>query len=100
MLAKFRFKTNGEKNKLKIFRYEKASESRKKLLTPQIEMLSNKELNLDGCKGIIEYNDVYIRIKVSGGEITVTGDALNIPVFEGAAITVSGKIKSVEFNVR
>ncbi len=100
MLSRFRFKTNGEKKKLRIFRYEKESDSRKKLLTPQIEMLSNKELNLDGCKGIIEYNDVYIRIKVSSGEITVTGVSLNIPVFEGPTITVSGDIKSVEFNVR
>ena len=99
-MAKFKFKTNSEKKKLKIFSYNKAFEDEKRLKGTRIEMLSNKELSLDGCKGIIEYNDVYVRIKISDGELTVLGTSLDIPVFDGPVITVTGKISSVEFGVR
>ena len=99
-MAKFKFKTNGNKRKLRIFRLSNLSYEKEKMLGPRIEMSGNSEFSLDGCLGIIEYNDVYVRIKVSGGEVTVLGVSLDIPVFDGPAITVTGQIKTVEFGLR
>ena len=61
--------------------------------------MSNKELYLDGCRQICEYNDVYVRVKIQEGYMTVCGEWLSIPVFDGPQITISGKINSVEFSV-
>lgn len=99
MLAKFKFKSKKEKNKIKLFRCADVLENTKKLSGSRTEILSNKELSLDGCKQIIEYNDVYVRIKISEGYLTVCGTSLNIPVFDGPQITVTGKIESIEFSV-
>ncbi len=99
-MAKFRFKTNSENKKLKIFRCANVIEGSKRISGARIEMLSNKELSLDGCRGILEYNDVYVRLKIIDGEITVVGTSLDIPVYDGPQITVTGCIKSIEFSVR
>lgn len=99
-MAKFRFKINGDRKKLHIFRYDRINTGAGSISGPRIEIISNKELSIDGCKGIIEYNDFYVRIKINKGEITVFGESLDIPVFDGPAITVCGKIKSIEFGVR
>ena len=94
-LAKFKFKT--AKKKEKLFRY---NEQIKKITGTGIEILSNKEISIDGCKGISEYNDEYIKIKISEGYIVLFGSQFSIPVFDGPLITVSGKISSIEFFVR
>ena len=99
-MAKFKFKTNSEKKKLKIFHCADVIDSGKKISGSRIEMISNRELSLDGCRAILEYNDVYIRLKIIGGEITVVGSALDIPVYDGPQITVTGEIKTIDFSVR
>ena len=81
-MARFRFKT---KRLSRIFSLA------------SFEMLSNRELSIDGCRGIIEYNDIYVKIKIPNREITIIGSSLDIPVFDGPQITVTGIIKSVEF---
>ena len=99
-MAKFRFTTNSQKKKIKIFSCANVVESGKRISGARIEMISNKELSVDGCRGISEYNDVYVRLKIIGGEITVVGTSLDIPVYDGPQITVKGIIKSIEFSVR
>ena len=98
-MAKFKFKSKKEKKKIRLFKCADLLENTKKLSGSRIEILSNRELSLDGCKQIIEYNDVYVRIKISEGYITICGKSLYIPVFEGPQITVSGKIETIEFSV-
>ncbi|MBO4693633.1 MAG: YabP/YqfC family sporulation protein [Clostridia bacterium] len=99
-MAKFKFKTNSQKKKLNIFRFNGVTDTGRNLSAPRIEIISNREFSLDGCLGIIEYNDVYVRVKVPRGEITVMGVSLDIPIFDGPIITVKGKIHSVELNMR
>ena len=33
-----------------------------------LELCSNRELLVDGCKGIVEYNDTLIRLHIPGGQ--------------------------------
>ena len=98
-MAKFRFKSKKPKRKIRLFRYTDALEKSRKLSGSKIEMMSNRELCLDGCRQICEYNDIYVKIKIQEGYITICGASLDIPVFDGPQITISGKIETIEFSV-
>lgn len=97
-MAKFKFKT-GKKKKV-ILGYKQAVEEIKKISGARIEMISNKEVSIDGCKGIVEYNDEYVKLRISDGVLVLIGSSLSIPVFDGPFITISGKISNIEFCVR
>lgn len=99
-LAKFRFTSDKKRKALRIFRYNDAVDSVKKISGAKIEMFSNREISVDGCKGIAEYSDVYTKIKITGGIMIITGKNLDIPIFDGPLITVTGKIETIEFCVR
>ena len=41
-------------------------------------MVSNKEVLIDGCKGIVEYNENIIRLNIPEGQIQFRGRGLEI----------------------
>ena len=63
----------------------------------RIEMYSNKEIVVDGCMGVLEFSDTYIKLKLKKGNAIIYGSGLNINGFEEKTITVSGSLQSVEF---
>jgi len=64
-----------------------------------IEILGNSRINVDGCLGVYEYRDTYLKLKLNKGALIICGNEFNITYFENRLITVSGKISSLEFNV-
>lgn len=67
-------------------------------ILPYIEMKSNKEITIEGCKGILEYNDETIRINTMGGMVLVfKGRGLNILCMTASGIIIGGFVLSVEF---
>ena len=64
-----------------------------------MEIFSNGEINIDGCKGVVEYKDTYLKLKLNRGSILICGSNFDITYFENNFITVKGKISSMEFNV-
>ncbi len=63
-----------------------------------IELDGNRELILDGCKGIVEYETQKIKICTDMVFVSVTGDDLNINTYNQDQIVISGKILSVDFS--
>ena len=63
----------------------------------QLDILSNKEALLEGCKGILEYDDNIIRISGHKMEIKFTGEGLTLKCLTTENIMITGKIWSVEF---
>jgi sporulation protein YqfC len=63
----------------------------------QLEILSNKEAIIEGCKGILEYDDTLIRISTNKMEIKFLGENLTLRCLTSENIVVEGKIFSVEF---
>ena len=63
----------------------------------KLEMLSNKELILDGCKGVIEYGENHI--KLNTGEIMtgISGTGLLIKSFDNEIVVISGIITDITF---
>lgn len=68
------------------------------LETPNIELCADKKVTVEGCKGIIEYNENTVRINCGRLIVKCVGDGLCICAPNSDTITVSGKILSVEYS--
>ena len=66
----------------------------------RIEMYSNKQIVVDGCMGVLEFSDDFIKLKLKKGNAIIYGNGLNINGFEEKIITVSGSLQSIEFCIR
>lgn len=99
-MAKFKFKSKKGAKKTNFFSCRDILDKAKKITGSKIEILANKEITVDGCRGILEYSDTYIKIRIPDGVIILTGGSFDIPVFDGPVITVCGTISTVEFCVR
>lgn len=62
-----------------------------------IELFANSRITVEGCEGIYEYNDNYLKLRLSSGAVILYGTDFDIFSFEGKTITVNGKIGSLEF---
>ncbi len=69
------------------------------LSSSHIEIIGNSTLTLEGCMGVAEYTDTYIKLRLSKGTLILCGINFDITFFENRQISVTGKISSVEFCV-
>ncbi len=67
------------------------------LLTPHINLCSNKEVFIEGCLGIIEYNSTLVRINCKKLILKITGTDLTIKADTTEQINVYGNIISLDF---
>lgn len=66
-------------------------------LPPKIEINSDKEAVVYGCRGILEYSPERIRLITSKMTIRFCGFELFISSMDRAAVIITGKIASIEF---
>ncbi len=64
---------------------------------PKIEMLGNREIIVDGCKGVVEYGENLIKLNTGEYVLSVLGDELIIKSFDGSVAVISGKIAEITF---
>lgn len=62
-----------------------------------ITLISDKEAIIDGCYGIIEYSESLIKINVGNKTLVLMGMNFDISDYSATAMTVRGRIKSLEF---
>ncbi len=67
------------------------------LSSVHIEMRSNRELMLEGCQKIEEYDENIVKIKVPKMWISVFGRNLELRCLTPDSLIVSGVVSSVEF---
>lgn len=67
------------------------------LLGPIINIVSNREMSIDGCKSVVDYYENLVKINVSGGSITITGNNLCIVTLTDNSATIKGNIFNIEF---
>ena len=65
---------------------------------PRITMLGNKQLLVENHKGIIEYTGVLVRIKLSQGELVITGSDLVIGNFQAEQLLVEGTLTDIKYD--
>jgi len=63
-----------------------------------IEILSNKEIYVEGYKGMLEYDQNTMRLLCDNLIIKITGDGLYIKCYTPDGVVISGQIISVEFS--
>lgn len=62
-----------------------------------IELFSNREAVIDGIKGVIEYNDCYIKLNIGKGAVEFWGTGLEISSLDINGLVISGNISKIEF---
>jgi sporulation protein YqfC len=62
-----------------------------------IELFSNAEVIIDGCKSIIKCTDTSITLNTGKRAVSVTGDALVIKSFVCEQVVIDGEILSLDF---
>ena len=78
---------------------------KKKLLSemitsePRIEMTGNREIIIDGCKGVIEYTENNVRISLGESIMSISGDSLIIQSFDNDVVIITGQISDIDFTV-
>lgn len=64
--------------------------------TPKMTLVGFNEMVIENFKGILEYEDYYIRINTSIGIININGYELKLENMTNDNIKVSGKIESMD----
>ena len=67
------------------------------LTVPKVTILKFEQMLIENYKGILEYQDFFIRIKTSIGIINVNGFNLSLEEMTTDDIVVNGKIESIDF---
>lgn len=64
---------------------------------PKIEMLGNREMIIDGCKGVVEYDETIIKLSLGEYVLSLSGDNLLINSFDNSVAVISGQICEISF---
>ena len=64
---------------------------------PRIEMTGNREIIIDGCKGVVEYTENNIRLSLGESVMSLSGDNLLIQSFDNDVVIISGQISDIDF---
>ena len=97
MSKKFKFKSEKPMEKWRIFNCSDIGEEAQRVQAPHIELFGTKEITVEGCIGVFEYSETYLKLKLQKGALIVCGTNFDISAFEGTTITVKGKMSSIEF---
>ena len=97
MGKKLKVERSIKKAKWNLFKIDSATLDNDLINGPQIELFHNNQAVIEGCMGVYEYNDTYLKLRLSKGAVILTGENFDILTFEDKTITVKGKINSLEF---
>ena len=64
--------------------------------TPKITITGFNEMIIENFKGILEYEDYYIRINTSLGIVNINGYELKLENMTNVDIKVKGKVESID----
>lgn len=86
-----------KRSKWRLFKLSADNTNTEILGSAHLEIFGNSKISIDGCLGVYEYNDTYIKLRIYKGSVIICGSGLNISYFEDRLITICGKISDVEF---
>lgn len=98
LLSKFVFKTK-KKSKINLIKDPNEILNTELLNCAHTEIYSNKKIIIEGCYGIVDYQNDLIKLKLKKGFITLNGSELLVISFENEKIDIKGNFISIEFFV-
>lgn len=63
----------------------------------KIEMIGNREIIVDGCKGVIEYGENLIKLNIGELVLCLVGDNMIIESFDSGVAIIGGKFAEISF---
>jgi sporulation protein YqfC len=63
----------------------------------RMELNGNREAVVEGCGGVLEYDETVVRIRTPGQVVRFTGRGLTIRCLTEDALVVTGYITGIEF---
>lgn len=97
MGKRIKIESKPKKNKWKLFDFEDSPPDNGMLSAAHIEIFGNHKITVDGCLGVYEYRDTYIKLRLTKGALILCGSDFGIVFFENRLISIKGKISAVEF---
>jgi sporulation protein YqfC len=71
--------------------------ARKFYLYTHMTLTDNTHLEVENVKSIVEYNDVYIKLKTSNMTVGIWGENLSVNDYGADGIVINGEFSSIEF---
>jgi sporulation protein YqfC len=65
----------------------------------KLVMINNRELSVEGCKGILEYETDSIRLNLGNQQLKITGRNLSVRALERNRAEINGYITGMEFDI-
>ncbi len=65
---------------------------------PIVSIIGNKEVMIENHRGILEYNDEFIRVLTKLGQIKLTGRSLDILCYSNDEMKIVGHVIDIEFS--
>lgn len=63
----------------------------------KIEMLGNREIIIDGCKGVIEYGENTIKLNIGELALCLVGTDMVIESFDSGVAIIRGRFAEINF---
>ncbi len=60
-----------------------------------IEAVGNREVTVSGCEGLLNYTENEVALRLCDGEISISGEGLELRSFSGGRIAVRGAVRSI-----
>ena len=65
---------------------------------PQIEFRNNRQVIVDGCRCILEYEPETVKLNVGSYNIRINGNCLALKNLTNQSVMIEGCISGLEFN--
>lgn len=65
--------------------------------TARFELSGNRQVLVEGCQGIIKYDEDQIQLRTAGGTVRFTGRQLCMTSLNPACAVITGRLLSLEF---
>ncbi len=62
-----------------------------------IESVGSREVNIEGCVGLLTYTGEEVSLELCDGSVTIRGRELELASWSGGRMTVSGVITSIAY---
>lgn len=67
------------------------------ILGPRIEVISNRNVIIDGCDGIIDYDDERVSVKLGRIKADITGKKLRLKMLTENSAVIEGYVRNIEY---
>ncbi len=63
--------------------------------TSFVEIAGSREVTLSGCEALVNYSETEVKLRLCDGEISISGEGLELRSFSGGRIAVRGAVRSI-----